>query len=382
MELDDRGRDNMSAPRKVCCFCQTWESGGIEAFLCHIIEHMDLSQIQVDLVVCAMRESIFTRPMQELGVRFHQLSGNTRDVRGNHRQFRELIRRERYDVIHFNLFESLSLSFVRLAKEEGVPCRIVHSHNTALRESKTKWLKMILHRMGRSRYSMDATQLWACSGEAARFLFAPRALETLPYRFIPNGIELERFAFSAQARSQIRGQLQVEDAFVVGHIGRLCQQKNQAFLLDVMGELVNLEPRAVLLLVGTGEDREELEAKAQRLGISNRVIFYGTTPHPEQLMCAMDVFAFPSVFEGLGIVAIEAQANGLPLVCSQHVPREAFVTPTAEQLTLEAGAKAWATKLLERRDQRGDYLDCLRKAGFAVEDVAHLVQQSYLEGEA
>lgn len=372
----------MSAPRKVCCFCQTWESGGIEAFLCQIIEHMDLSQMQVDLVVCAMRESIFTRPMQELGVRFHQLSGSTRDVSGNHRRFRELIRREQYDVIHFNLFESLSLSFVRLAREEGVPCRIVHSHNTALRKSKTRWMKMILHRMGRSRYSMDATRLWACSGEAARFLFTPQAMERLPYRFIPNGIELERFACSPQMRSQMREQLHMEDAFVVGHIGRLCQQKNQMFLLEVLAALLEREPKAVLLLVGEGEDRKALEERAQQLGVAEYVIFYGTTPHPEQLMCAMDVFAFPSLFEGLGIVAIEAQANGLPLVCSQHVPQEAFVTPTAEQLTLEAGAKAWATKLLERRDQRGDYLDCLRKAGFAVEDVAHLVQQTYLEGEA
>lgn len=372
----------MGAPRKICCFCQTWESGGIEAFLCHIMEHMDLSQLQVDLVVCAMRESIFTQPMQEMGVRFHQLSGSTRDVRGNHQRFRELIRHEKYDVIHFNLFESLSLSFVRLAREEGVPCRIVHSHNTALRESKTKWLKMILHRMGRSRYSMEATQLWACSGEAARFLFAPQALEQLSYRFIPNGIELERFAFSAQVRSQIRAQLQVENAFVVGHIGRLCQQKNQTFLLEVMEELVKLEPQAVLLLVGDGGDREALEARARQLGVDGHVIFYGTTPHPEQLMCAMDVFAFPSLFEGLGIVAIEAQANGLPLVCSQHVPQEAFVTPTAEQLSLDAGVKEWAAKLLARRDQRGNYLDCLRKAGFAVEDVAHLVQQTYLEGEA
>ena len=372
----------MGAPRKICCFCQTWESGGIEAFLCHIMEHMDLSQLQVDLVVCAMRESIFTQPMQEMGVRFHQLSGSTRDVRGNHQRFRELIRHEKYDVIHFNLFESLSLSFVRLAREEGVPCRIVHSHNTALRESKTKWLKMILHRMGRSRYSMEATQLWACSGEAARFLFAPQALEQLPYRFIPNGIELERFAFSAQVRSQIRAQLQVENAFVVGHIGRLCQQKNQMFLLDVTRELVAMEPRTCLLLVGDGEDRAALEGKAQQLGIQDHVLFYGTTPNPEQLMCAMDVFAFPSLFEGLAIVVVEAQANGLPLVSSQHMPPEAFVTPTAVQLPLEEGARAWAVRLLENRQQHGDYLQELRNAGFSVEDVAHLIQQTYMEGEA
>ena len=373
---------SMVPGRKVCCFCETWESGGIEAFLCHILEHMDLSHLRVDIVVCAMKESVFTRRLQELGVTFHQLSGSTRSIGKNQEMFQVLLEREGYDVIHFNLFQSLSLAYVRLSKKAGVPCRIVHSHNTALRKSKTRWVKLLLHRWGRWRYSMDATQLWACSGQAARFLFSQRALDKLPYRFIPNGIELERFAYSVQTRSQIRAQLHLEDAFVVGHIGRLCQQKNQMFLLDVTRELVAMEPRTCLLLVGDGEDRAALEGKAQQLGIQDHVLFYGTTPNPEQLMCAMDVFAFPSLFEGLAIVVVEAQANGLPLVSSQHMPPEAFVTPTAVQLPLEEGARAWAVRLLENRQQHGDYLQELRNAGFSVEDVAHLIQQTYMEGEA
>ena len=146
--------------------------------------------------------------------------------------------------------------------------------------------------------------------------------------------------------------------------------------------MVNLEPRAKLLLVGDGADREALEEQARQLGVAEHVIFYGTTPQPERLMCAMDVFAFPSLFEGLAIVVVEAQANGLPLVSSQHMPPEAFVTPTAVQLPLEEGARAWAVRLLENRQQHGDYLQELRNAGFSVEDVAHLIQQTYMEGEA
>lgn len=373
---------SMVPGRKVCCFCETWESGGIEAFLCHTLEHMDLSHLRMDIVVCAMKESVFTQRLQALGVTFRQLSGSTRSIGRNQKLFRALMEREGYDVIHFNLFQSLSLAYVRLAKEAGVPCRIVHSHNTALRKSKTRWAKLLLHRWGRWRYSMDATQLWACSGQAAQFLFSQRALEELPYRFIPNGIELERFAYSPHIRSQIRAQLHLEDAFVVGHIGRLCQQKNQTFLLEVLAALLEREPKAVLLLVGEGEDREALGKRAQQLGVAEHVIFYGTTPHPEQLMCAMDVFAFPSLFEGLAIVAVEAQANGLPLVSSQHMPAEAFVTPTAMQLPLEEGAKAWAVNLLENRHPHGDYLQELRCAGFSVADVARLIQQTYLEGKA
>lgn len=364
--------------KKVCCFCECWESGGIESFLSNVLSHMDRSELEVDIVASCLKESVFTAGLEEKGVRFVELSGAQRKLLQNGRMFRQLLNERNYDVVHFNLFQGLSLRFVRLAKQAGVPVRIAHSHNTALRKSPTRWVKLLLHRLGSVLFTQYATDLWACSAEAARFLFPPREREKKGWRFIPNGIETGRFAFDPAARETVRDELGLTDAFVVGSIGRLCYQKNQDFLLDAFAELSALRPDSRLLMAGEGELGVQLKEKAARLGIAGRVIFYGVTDRPERLYSAMDVFAFPSLFEGLGIVAVEAQASGLSVVCSEHVPGETRVTPLAKAVPLTRGARAWAQALADAgclNRQTGD--KAVREAGFDIEDVARSIGERY-----
>jgi len=365
--------------RRVGIFCETWESGGIESFLFNVLTHMDRSALELELIAARLEESIFTAPLQQAGVRFHALSGNTRALRENERRFRALLRQRRYDVMHFNLFQGLSLRYVRIAQEEGVAVRIVHSHNTALRKSLTRPVKLALHGLGRRRYTACATDLWACSGEAARFLFDPSVLNRRGFRFIPNGIDTNRFAFDAAVRAGVRQELGLTDCFVVGSAGRLCYQKNQDFLLDAFAALLALRPDSRLLLAGAGEQETLLKEKAARLGIAGAVIFYGVTDRLERLYAAMDVFAFPSLFEGLGIVAVEAQAAGLPTVCSEHIPEEAFVTGLARKVPLTDGADGWAKALSQcvAADRVGSAA-LVREGGFDIHGVAHLVETEYL----
>lgn len=368
--------------RKICCFCECWESGGIESFLNNMLQHMDLTGLEVDIVAAEQRESVFTAPLQEKGIRFVELSGHQRGP-DNPRLFRHLLRQRQYDVIHFNLFQGLSLHYVHIAQQEGVGVRIAHSHNTALRKSATRPLKLLLHRLGRTLYTGDATHLWACSGDAARFLFAPRALAEENFTLIPNGIETEHFRFDPAARETVRTQLGLTDHFLVGNVGRLCRQKNQTFLLDVFAEVLKLRPDSRLLLVGEGEDRAALESKAAALGVADKVMFYGVTGHVEQLYHAMDVFVFPSQFEGLGIVAVEAQASGLPTLCSDRVPSEAHLTDLSRILPLESGAQAWATAALSMcaaDTDRTRAADAVKTAGFDVHDTARRLQTAYLGG--
>lgn len=333
--------------RKICCFCESWESGGIESFLNNILGRMDLGQLRVDIVCAELRPSVFTEPLQARGVRFVPLSGSMRHVAENSRLFRALLEKERYDVVHLHLFQGLSLRLARQARAAGVPLVIAHSHNTALRKSRGRALKLLLHRAGSLCFSSCAHELWACSGAAAEFLFPGKLLARKGYTFIPNGIRTERFRFRPEGRQALRESLGLSDAFVLGHIGRLCYQKNQAFLLEVLAELVKLRPESRLLLVGEGDDETLLRARAGELGLEDRVLFYGTTDKPEELLWAMDAFAFPSRFEGLGIVAVEAQAAGLPLLCSEHVPPEARVLDNARVLPLTEGAGTWARTLAE-----------------------------------
>ena len=167
--------------------------------------------------------------------------------------------------------------------------------------------------------------------------------------------------------------------FVLGNIGRLCIQKNQIFLLDVLRAILPLRPESRLLLVGEGERRAVLERQAEKLGIRDHVIFFGVTDRPERLLCAMDVFLFPSVFEGLGIVAIEAQCAGLPVFCSEYVPEEAAITPLARRIALSDGPDAWARAAAACYGApRGERDSEIRQAGFDVDDVSRAMHDELM----
>ncbi len=365
-------------PIKVCCFCESWESGGIESFLCSVLCRIDPKRVQIDLVCASQRESIFTQPMKEHGIHFYELSGSQHNLPENYRRFQKLLEKRHYDVLHLNAFHGVSLYYLHLAKRAGVSIRIAHSHNTALRSSRTRPLKLFVHNLAREHFTKDATDLWACSLVAAEFLFPANKLNS--FRWISNGIEVERFRFNEAERINIRHQLGLSDAFVIGNIGRLCEQKNQIFLLDVFNEAIKRNPKARLLLIGEGTQADALKQKAERLGIFDKVMFFGVSKQPEKMLWAMDAFAFPSLFEGLGIAIIEAQAAGLPIICSECIPREAYVTPLVHALPLKSGSECWAKALLSVRQEipRADGWRQIRDADYGIDAVVQKIQESYI----
>lgn len=366
---------------RICYFCETWESGGIESFLYNILTRLDLTHVQVDIVTASLGKSVFTEPLRQRGIQFYELSGKQRSILKNYRMFVELMRTKRYDLVHLNIFHGVSLYYAHLAKRSGIPVRIAHSHNTTLRHSAGKPLKLLLHNVAKGAFTNRATELWACSGAAADFLFPRKILKSQGYRFIPNGIEAERFRFDPNVRKQVRADLGLEGKFVIGNVGRLCNQKNQDFLLEVFAHIQCKKLESRLLLVGEGGMLEALTEKARRLGIADSVIFYGVSPHVERLLCAMDVFAFPSRFEGLGIAAVEAQAAGLPVISSECVPNEACVTPLLQRLALNAEPAQWAEALLSKESEhieREAYASAVQYAGFDIADVAAQIEAYYM----
>lgn len=364
--------------RRICCFVERWESGGIESFLYSVLAQIDLTQLQVDVVASSLGKSVFTQSLQELGICFFELSGSQRKVVENHCLFRALLENRRYNVLHLNAFQGLSLSYLRLAKDVGVPIRIAHSHNTALRKSLSRPLKLAIHTWAKDQYTKDATDLWACSRLAAEFLFSAKELTKKGFQFIPNGIDTARFRFDSAVRETIRTELGLIGEFVVGNVGRLCYQKNQDFLLDVFAEMLKQRPDSCLLLVGEGEAKPLLVRKTQQLGIEKKVLFYGASDHVERLLWAMDVFAFPSRFEGLGIAAVEAQAAGLPVLCSEHVPPETEVTELFRRLPLSAKAEKWAEYLLQMPGRfPDDSVNAVAAAGFDICAVAETIREMW-----
>ena len=371
MDMDNR-------KRRICCFCEKWESGGIESFLHNVIMEMDMSQLEIDIAAAQICESVFTSDLKEKGVGFYELSGSQRKLGRNHKMFRQLLKERQYDVVHLNIFQGLSLYYAYLAKKAGVKVRIAHGHNSALRRSRTRWLKLALHNMAKSLLAENATDYWACSRLAAEFMFPRDVVEK--YEFIPNGIDIEKFRFNDEVRKKVRKDLGIEGKLVIGNVGRLCYQKNQENLIEVFAKLQSERPESVLLLVGEGEMKAELQQQVEKLGIADKVLFYGVTDKVEQLLWAMDIFVFPSRFEGLGIVAVEAQAAGLPVICSDGVPNEAVVSDLVQKVDLRSGVDSWVESILHCQVgvDRLAVHEQVQKSGFAVADVADKIEKVYL----
>lgn len=366
--------------RKICLFCETWESGGIESFLTNVLSHINLSEFEIDLVAEKIENSVFTPKLKKLNIRFYELSGRQHSFL-NERKFRQLLLERKYDVVHLNLFHALALRYALISKNAGIPRRIAHSHNTDLRRSATKELKLAVHNISKKYYSKFATDYWACSSKAAEFLFSRRSLQKKKYQFIPNGIDTERFHFDEDTRRKVRNELGLSEALVIGNVGRLCYQKNQIFLIKLLPQILKEYPNAVLLLIGEGQDKELLFTEVKKNGIKGNVLLLGTTSVPEEYYCAMDIFMFPSRFEGLGIAAVEAQCAGLPVLCAKEVPLEVQCSQDVKFLPVDQGYEPWITGLkdlkMKTSSERRCGVESVIANGFDIHHVSSVFEKAW-----
>ena len=216
----------------------------------------------------------------------------------------------------------------------------------------------------------------ACSREAGEWLFGKEACERDNYIFLPNAVDTRRFRLPESVREKYRAELGLTDKLVIGHVGRFQPAKNHSFLLDIFSLVHERRPDSALLLVGDGDLRAECEEKAAALGLSDSVIFTGNRSDVPELLQAMDVFAFPSVWEGLPVTLIEAQAAGLPCYVSSNVSGDADVSPLIEHLPI-GDAAIWADKLLNAPPRR-DVTEYIVRAGFDARTSAEKMTELYL----
>ena len=193
-----------------------------------------------------------------------------------------------------------------------------------------------------------------------------------------NGIETSRFSYDPAARERIRTKLGWEKSFLIGHAGHMVPVKNQAYLLRLMPELLKQRPNTKLILLGDGEDRPMLEQTARELGLGKNVVFTGNVNNVHEYLSAMDVFAFPSLYEGMPLAIVEAQANGLPCVLSDRVPKDVFLTDLVQELPLESEPENWADALLQaKRSEPSRYADELNARGFDTRTVMEKIFAIY-----
>lgn len=360
---------------KVACFCENWGSGGIESFLTNILESMDMEDLEIDLIVNQKEPSIFDERLQQCQVNIIVLSKKKELFLKNHLRFIDWIRKNNYQAIHLNIFHGFSLIYLVYGYFLKIPIRIAHSHNNALRKSSTKWIKILIHRVSKQLFQDFATTKWACSQTAGEFLYKKG-----DFQVINNGIPVDSYVYDEEKRKNLRNTLEIENKLVLGHVGRLVYQKNQDFLLDILIYIKQQGHPVALLLIGEGEDRAYLEEKAKENDIQKDVIFYHTSDQIQALLSTMDVFVFPSIFEAFGITMIEAQANGLPVVCSTAIPIESRISSEITVLSLTDSVEVWAEKILSHQRTRNpnEVLKELTDKGYGIHQVTYEIKKSYL----
>lgn len=276
-----------------------------------------------------------------------------------------LVKKKGYDIVHIH-GNSATMAFDLLSVwMGGASVRITHCHNCAPQPAlKQATLGRLLNRL--------VTDPVACSRAAGEMLY------TRPFRVLVNGIDCERFAFSPSVREQMRQKLGLQDCFVVGHIGRFSQQKNHTRLLHIFKAVVQQKPQARLLLCGQGENFERSQQEADALGIAEQVLFCGNVERPEDYFQAMDVFVLPSLFEGLPIVGVEAQANGLPCIFADTITREVEILPQTRFLSLAQSDETWAECIVQTKPtERSLAGHRVESAGFAEENLDRQVCALY-----
>lgn len=328
----------------VCCYCEAWGSGGIESLWVNLVKQIDLSLYKIDIVVAKKLSGFYDAQLKALGIRLIVLSGSTRKYRSNYVLLKKLFQCRRYDVVHINAYQAMTQVYTLCAKRSGIKTVVVHSHCSGIKNGKGRLVKFAAHTLAKHFFADDSIIRIACSKPAQKFMY-PRRKNA---HIVLNGIDLNEFRYSDTQREHIRCQLGINHAFVVGMIGRLCREKNQAFGMEVFAELRKYQADAVLLIIGEGEAKEHLCHLVKKRGLQNHVIFLGVSLHVQELLQGMDVLLMPSRIEGFGITAIEAQVGGLPVVCSDQVPEEVMLDKNLMiRIPLYKSKRRWVEALVK-----------------------------------
>ncbi|MGD0402564.1 MAG: glycosyltransferase family 1 protein [Candidatus Acidiferrales bacterium] len=323
--------------------------GGVETWLLHALEHIDRDRFQFDFCLCGEQAGLYAAEVESLGGKILRCP-RSQNLWSFQRHFRELLREGMYDVVHSHV-HFFSGALLRWAKAAGIPIRIAHSHNThdGRSDSLTRLCYRKLMKRWISRYS---THGLAASEPAATELFGENWRADSRFQVLHYGLDLQPFQKSPD-RVAVRAELGIpSDVQVVGHVGRFDEQKNHRFLLEIAGSVLKSRRDVHFLLIGDGPLRPEIERRVRQMGISREMHFVGVrTDVPRLMLAAMDLFLFPSFYEGLGICLLEAQAAGLRCLVSDAVPREVVRVPGSVRfLALSSGKDLWSTNVTHGLD--------------------------------
>lgn len=354
--------------------------GGIETYIIQQFRNLDKDKIIYDFVCVSSSESIYFQDEIKKQSNIYKICSRRKNPLLHYWQWIKLLFKKKgeYSAIVLNADSLYYIYPLFIGMIFSIPIRIIHSHSSGF-QIKYSFFRKILTFFNKMIMQLSVTDYWACSEKAGEWMFGKNRKFTI----IHNAIDSKIYKFNIVKRENIRYKLKLENKFVIGHVGRFAYAKNHKFLINIFYELQKLEPNAILLLIGDSgnDDSFLIEAKKQvsKLKIENKVKFLGLCEDVPDLMQAMDCFLFPSQFEGLGIVAIEAQTAGLRCYLSDIIPEEVKITDLVNFISLNESPKTWADKILENRNyKRKDMTEKIKASGYDIKTEIKKVEQFYL----
>ncbi len=363
-------------------FAEPFSNGGQESFIMNIFRNINKNTIHMDFYTPYYCDNeSYKKEIEHAGSKIYTGSGRFTDNNGNKKDFtsglKEFLKTHKYEIIHIHSGSIFSLFFgAKIAKKSGAKDVIIHSHCGGFNNFKYRLIKTYTG-MFMKKY---VDYYFACSHLAAEWKFPKRIIKNKEYILINNGINTKKMFYNPVVRDEYRHKLDIKNKLVFIHVGRFSIQKNHEFLIDIFNEIHKSNKKTILLLVGGGEKVDEIKEKVESLKLNNSVKFLGIRSDINELLNASDAFILPSLFEGLPVVGVEAQATGLPVFTSTEVTRELPIEDLSYYYSLDDKPSSWAKKILKetssykRRNTTEEMID----KKYDIRDSAKELQELYL----
>ncbi len=342
----------MSKINVLFVFAEPFSYGGQEAFAINMYNKFDKRKFNIDFYTpfkCDNREikSILSKNNDYIyfdGYEFDSKLRKKNYIRG----LKKFIKDHKYDIIHINSGSTFALAMgSKIVKKESKSKVVVHSHATGV-----KSLRHTITNAYLNRYFKYADYFIACSTDAGKFRFSTKIINRKNYMVIKNGIDIEKYKFNKDIRDEYRKKFDIaKDEFVIGHVGRFSSEKNHSFLIDLYSIIKKKYPKVRLMLVGNGQLYDDIHGQLKREDLLENTIILGKRNDVNKILQAIDLFVFPSIFEGLGIAAIESQISGLTTICSSEVPEQVKIIDRCYFIDLD-NKDEWLKTISNQIDKR------------------------------
>ena len=360
--------------KRLLCVNSNMNAGGAETFLMKIYRALDKSRYQMDFCINVEGKNFYEDEINAMGGKVYKIPSKSENVKIFKKELARIVKEGQYKYVLRITSNALGFMDLKVAKKAGAVRCCARSSNS----SDGAGLKVkIAHRLGKLLYKKYVDVKIAPSELAAKYTFGEKAYNKGQVHKLNNALDLNVFKYDESWRNEVRAEFGLsQDTLVVGHVGRFYPQKNHDFLLDVFNEIRKKKPNSVLVLVGNGLLEEKIKEKAKRLGLEDCIIYAGVRKDVSRVLCAFDVFVFPSFYEGMPNTVIEAQSTGLPCVIADTITREANITGLVKYLSLNDSAEKWADEALstqncQRKNTYNDFVD----NGYDIEGTANRFTQ-------